>query len=88
MTEKEKILGLELAKLQLKVHRQRVVINQRGLSQSDPIVLEAQQLAREVSRQNDGLRRQITRLQTENRALRIYIAEQKIPSKVRLWLGL
>lgn len=88
MTAKEKMLGQELAKLQLKVHRQRVVINGRGLPQTDQIILQAHELAREVQRQNDGLRRQMTALQTENRALRIYIAEQKIPSKIRLWLGL
>lgn len=88
MTQKEKLLGQELAKLQLKVYRQRTIINQRGLSHVDPLVTAAIHQAREVSRQNDGLRRQLTLLQTENRALRIYIAEQKIPSRVRLWLGL
>lgn len=90
MTDKEKALGLEVAKLALKVHRQRLVIGQRGYLKTDPLIIAVTENAREVPRQNDGLRRQIMALQTENRALRIYIAEQKVTpgfwGTVHLWL--
>lgn len=86
MTQKEKLLGQEIAKLSRRIHQQRIALSEKA--SVIEIARQVGMITKEATAENLALKQQVTRLQTENRALRIYIAEQKIPSRVRLWLGL
>lgn len=89
MTEKERRLGQENAKLAQRINRQRRIIRAGGLGPSRSP--EDDVLIGDLQRRADNALRQNEKLTTENRALRLYVAEEKIPKPtfrecLRLWL--
>lgn len=89
-TEREYRLGVENAKLAKKIHQQRIALNGRGITATD--VAEFKIAFDSAHREMADKNRRMAALATENRALRLYIAEHKIAplsfmGLLRLWLS-